>query len=341
MTAERDVDSRPLAAVLAEAAGAAGYAPSVHNTQPWRWRVHTGWLDLHAERSRQLTVTDPDGRLMMISCGAALHHALVALRAEGWRGEVTYFPDPEQHDHLARIVPGERIPVTPDAVRMFQEVQIRRTDRRPVSDTSVTPQTLAALEHAAERAGGHLARLAEEQVIRLAAAAAAAQATEVADPQWREELAYWVGGARPEGAGVPAEAIPVGAPKTTVPGRDFGVWGTLPISERHDRAAVYEVLYADGDFPVDWLRSGQVLSEVWLNATTLGVSVLPLSAAVEVADTRAALRHLLADLGYPMLVLRLGIAEAEHPGPPHTPRLPSVQVVDTSEAFGEAATGQS
>ncbi len=338
MTAERDVEGRPTAAVLAEAAGAAGYAPSVHNTQPWRWRVHPEVLDLHAERSRQLTVTDPEGRLMMISCGAALHHALVALRAEGWQGQVTYFPDPDDHDHLARITPGRRIPVSTDAVRMFQEVQVRRTDRRPVSETPIDHEALAELERAAELADAHLGRLRTDQVVHLAAAAAAAQASEVADPQWREELAYWIGGRRPQGAGVPEDAIPVEAPQTTVPARDFGQWGTLPISERHDRAAVYEVLYADGDFPLDWLRAGEALSAVWLRATMLGVSVLPLSAAVEVADTRAALRHLLADLGFPMLVLRMGIADPDHPGPPHTPRLPSVQVVDTSDAFGHTSS---
>lgn len=340
MTAEHDVDDRPMAAVLAEAAGAAGYAPSVHNTQPWRWVVHTEELRLYADYRRKLDVSDPEGRLLMISCGAALNHALVALRAEGFAAQVEYLPEPEHTEYLARITPGERTGVTAEAVRLFQEVQVRRTDRRPVSDTPVPVGTLTTLERVTDRYGAHLARLRPEQVLAVATAAAAAQAKEVADPLWREELAYWVGGGRPPGAGVPAEAIPAGPPRTTVPARDFGLWGTLPISERHDRAAVFEVLYTDSDFQVDWLRGGEALSAMWLTATSMGVSVLPLSAAVEVADTRAALRHLLSDLGYPILVLRLGIADPDHPGPPHTPRLPSAQVVDTSAAFpGDSPRG--
>jgi hypothetical protein len=79
------------------------------------------------------------------------------------------------------------------------------------------------------------------------------------------------------------------------------------------------------------------LSAAWLTATELGVSVLPLSAAVEVAATRTTLRRLLSDIGYPYLVLRLGMADPEHHGAPHTPRLSSQQVVEIvpPEAAGD------
>ena len=62
--------------VLAGAATAAArHAPSILNTQPWRWRVSPGRLELFAEPRRHLAVTDPDGRLLLLSCGAVLHHA--------------------------------------------------------------------------------------------------------------------------------------------------------------------------------------------------------------------------------------------------------------------------
>ena len=61
------------------AAGQAGYlirlaarAPSLHNTQPWRFKVSQDALELYADPKRQLRV-DPDGREMLISCGAALY----------------------------------------------------------------------------------------------------------------------------------------------------------------------------------------------------------------------------------------------------------------------------
>src|SRR5689334_6449698 len=70
--------------VLIRAAETARLAPSIHNTQPWRWVVRGDRLELFAVAARQLREQDPQGRLMQLSCGAALHHALVALTAEGW-----------------------------------------------------------------------------------------------------------------------------------------------------------------------------------------------------------------------------------------------------------------
>jgi nitroreductase len=322
---------RPTTAILAEAAEAAGFAPSIHNTQPWRWRVSPAGLDLLAARERQLGVTDPGGRMLHVSCGAALHHARVALAAQGWTGEALRLPDPADPDHLARLTLGAAEPVTPEAMRLFQAVAVRHTDRRPVSETPVPPADLAAIVAAADAGGAHLHLLRRDQVIELAAAADAAQRAEIADPQWQDELAYWAGAGRPEGAGVPADAIPAYAPATTVPGRDFGAPGTLPVGGGHDRHAAYGILYGDNDEPVGWLRGGEALSAAWLAATLLGVSVLPLSGAVEVDSTRAALTGLLSGLGYPYLVLRLGLADPDVAGAPHTPRLPAAQLIEVVE----------
>jgi hypothetical protein len=70
---------------LDEAVEHALRAPSVHNTQPWRWRIDTadGVVELYADRGRRLSATDPDGRDLLISCGAALDHLVVALAHAG------------------------------------------------------------------------------------------------------------------------------------------------------------------------------------------------------------------------------------------------------------------
>src|SRR5436305_2280585 len=80
--------AREVAEGLRRAAIDAGSAPSVHNTQPWRWRTRSAALELWADRGRQLRVSDPDGRMLTLSCGAALHHAVVALAVQGLRGVV-------------------------------------------------------------------------------------------------------------------------------------------------------------------------------------------------------------------------------------------------------------
>jgi len=61
-------------------------APSVHNTQPWTWRVlDSTTIELYADRTRQLPATDPLGRDLAISCGAALHHLVVAAEPRSQR----------------------------------------------------------------------------------------------------------------------------------------------------------------------------------------------------------------------------------------------------------------
>ena len=314
-------------AALAHAAQMAGLAPSIHNTQPWRWRVDGSTLELRADRQRQLGITDPGGRMLTVSCGTALHQAQTALAAAGWAVDIARLPDRADADLLARATVTGPIEVTAAAMRLLQSMRIRHTDRRPVSETPVPDVALAALRQAAEREGAHLHVLRRDDVVELASAAAHAQTVENLDAEWREELIYWASGGAGEGHGIPAATIPSTPPETTVPGRDFGP-GSLAIGPGHDRAARYAILYGDEDTPVGWLHGGEALSAVWLEATGLDVSVLPLSAAVEVPETRRTLRRMLSDLGEPYLVLRLGIADPDHAGPPHTPRVPASQLVE-------------
>ncbi|MFC7545726.1 Acg family FMN-binding oxidoreductase [Plantactinospora sp. GCM10030261] len=312
---------------LIQAAAVAGHAPSVHNTQPWRWRVLPDRLELLAVRERQLAAIDPDAHLLAVSCGTALHHAVVALRAEGWTVRVDRVPDPADPDLLAVVVPTGHATPEPAAMRLVQSMSVRHTDRRPVSDEPVPAATLdeirrAAAEHA------DLQVLDTDQILHLATAAGRATDAEAEDPRVREELLYWTTRA-PAGTGLTPEVLPAEPARTTVPGRDFGP-GALPIGPGHDRAATYAVLFGDGDEPHDWMRAGEALSAAWLTATALGVSMVPLSWVVEVTGTREILRRALAGLAQPYLVLRIGIADPEHAGPPRTPRLPADQVIDTS-----------
>jgi nitroreductase len=313
------------AAVLAEAAAAAGFAPSVLNTQPWRWRIVGDVLELHAARERQLHATDPDARLLTISCGAALQHALVALAAEGWQARVER---PAGSDLLARIMLGPRSEVTAEAMRHFQTLRLRHTDRRPLTAASVPAADVDAVRRAGTRPGVDVHRLTPQQVSDLGVAAARADEIEMLDPEQREEMAYWVGGDRPEGAGVPSDVVPRRPPGGIVPGRDFVRGGTLAVGAGSDRAAVYLLLFGGGDEPADWLRAGEAMSAAWLTATERGLSVLPFSSVIEVRSVRESLRRdVLASLGYPFLVLRIGNGDPDHAAPPHTPRLPATQTI--------------
>lgn len=319
------------AEALTRAAHAASMAPSVHNTQPWRWRVFPEWLELHTDRSRQLGVADPESRLMTISCGAGLHHARVALAVDGWQEAVVRLPDPENPDHLARVSLGEHVGVTDQAMRQFHSAQHRRTDRRSVIDVPVPPDVLASVRAAVEGEHNHLHLLHPEQLSDLAVAAGRADVLEAADGAMRAELGYWIGGERPSGAGVPDTVIPATPPAGTVPQRDLGTTGTLSVGAGTDRAASYGLIFGNEDSTLCWLRAGEALSAAWLTAADNGVSVVPFTAPMEISATRTILHQLLAGVGHPYLVLRMGTANPDEPVPAHPPRLEPSQTVEIVE----------
>ncbi len=80
----------------------ASRAPSVHNSQPWLWRLGPGVIHLYSD-PRWLTATDPDARDLMLGCGAVLHHATVALAATEIASVVHRLPNRAQPDHLAAV----------------------------------------------------------------------------------------------------------------------------------------------------------------------------------------------------------------------------------------------
>jgi len=126
--------------------GAAVWAPSVHNTQPWRFSADGQEISLHADPGRQLTVTDPAGREMMISCGAALFTVRLALRALGWIPEPRVLPDPGRPLLVARVGWQRRAPATEYELRLFRQVLRRRTHRGGFDPLPVAPNLLTVLQ---------------------------------------------------------------------------------------------------------------------------------------------------------------------------------------------------
>ena len=312
---------------LAHAVTVAIRAPSIHNTQPWRWRLRGNVADLHADTRRQLYVADPDRRLLTVSCGAALHHARVALAADGLAAAVDLLPSKGDPTHLARITVTGPTVVTDAAVRLLHTIQIRHTDRRPLLDQAIRGSDVAAMRAIVSDYDLGLHPISRTDVLDLAAATARAQRDEIDDAATQQELAAWTGGQRPAGAGVPDANIPAEPTQTTVPSRDFGHAGTAPTGSGHDASAVYAILYGPDDEPTSWLQAGQALSALWLYATVHNIAVLPLSAAVEEAFTRQALHRMLSGLGYAQLAVRLGIADPHQEATPHTPRLPASETI--------------
>lgn len=335
MSQTRDGEVEPASAAdghaaLMAAVEIARAAPSVHNTQPWRWRLGDGSsLQLRADRRRQLPVADPEGRLLTQSCGAALHHARLVLAAAGWQATVDRLPDASDADLLATIRLGGAGDPDPQAASLLSCVSLRHTDRRPVTDRPVNEKAAEAIRAAAQGEGTHLHLIRREDVVELTEAMSEADTTEVSEVEHRAEIAAWIGGDRPDRTGVPSNAIPDRPMQTRVQLRYFGPPGTLPSDGgRHDANATYAILHGDTDTVQAWLQAGEALSACWLTAMRHGLSVLPITAVVEVLSTRLVLTRMLSGLGNPYLVMRLGHADPAVHLPPATPRLRTADIIE-------------
>jgi nitroreductase len=317
---------------LAGAVEDALHAPSVHNTQPWRWRIRPDTVELHADWDRHLPVTDPDRRDLVLSCGAALHHLLVALTARGLATEVRRLPDPENSAHLATVTtrPATADELDPDVALLYPAIAARRTDRRRMSHRAVPAELVRTLQEHATRAGALLLPVTEPGVRgRLTALLAEAGHLQQLEPGYPAELRMWTNRLPGGHDGVPAGNVAPPPPGATAdPGlRRFGraalAQPTLDPGVSPTDAAEFHVLATTDDDVPSRLRAGEATSAVLLAATRLGLATTPLSQAVELASTRRRMRTgVLGIPEHPQLVLRIGRPSTDAREIPPTPRRP-------------------
>jgi nitroreductase len=303
-------------------------APSVHNTQPWRWRIGDSSVDLYADWSRHLLSTDPDRRDLFLSCGAALDHLQVALAAENVAVHVQRLPSPGDLGHLATLTVRDGSGAAAHAA-LSAAIERRRTDRRRMSRRPVPARLVARLVEAADRRGALLVPVVEpHKRIRLLQSLAEAGDAQDASPGYSAELQSWTRRYSAARDGIPAASVPPPSlggsslsPLRRLPPGGLRQPAQLAGQGPFDDAAEILVLSMAGDGADDWLRAGEATSAVLLAATQLGLATTPLSQALEVEAVRRAIRRdVLHSVENPQLLIRVGWPVADAPELPPTPR---------------------
>ena len=309
----RRIPARTVTAMLA----AAARAPSVHNTQPWRFAVGTHAIDLWADPARKLR-HDVAGREMLISCGAALFGLRLAVRELGYLPAVSLFPEPSRPGLLARVTLGPQAPVTALERRMLAALPHRHTHRGAFDPAAVPAGLLAGLQHDALAEGATLALIdSPGGYAKLAALVAEATRMQALNAAVREEVLRWTRApGSPARDGVPAAAFAPGG--AAAPGylaqRDFDLGrhlGLLPGSGPDGPPpAATAVLVTLGDSRADWLRAGQALHRVLAHAATAWVSATLHTQPLEVPAVRDLIRARLALPGVAQMLLQFGPAHS-------------------------------
>ena len=308
-------------------------APSLHNSQPWRWVADGGSLQLFVDRSRVMYRTDRWGREAIISCGAVLDHLQVAMAAAGWRSNVDRFPDPNHRDHVASV---DFIPmdcVTDAYRRRADAILLRRTDRLPMAAPSDWVSLEAVLRTSVDDDAAHLDVIAEDVQPQLGEASQLTESLRLYDTSYHTELDWWTAPFETS-EGIPQSSLVSAAETERVAvGRTFPV---IPHSERRasideDRSKVL-VLATDGDTREDALRSGEMLSRVLLECTVAGMATCVVTHVTEVSASRHIIATLIDRKAWPQALIRVGVAPSIEQVPPPTPRRPLGDVLEFRSA---------
>ncbi|MFD5650544.1 Acg family FMN-binding oxidoreductase [Streptomyces sp. NPDC127039] len=288
----REVDATAIRTLLSAAVA----APSMHNTQPWRFGLDpdTRSIEVRAERGRQLPLADPRQRAQHLSAGAAVFNLRVAAAYLGWDTGVRLLPAADDSALLASV--QLTVPATADLVSplrdLYEAVERRHTSRMPFTGRPVPDTIVTEMISSARAEGAHLEVPDIPGTRRLLRLTQAAEARNASHPGRRAETRTWIT--------APGADIPYGIPITAlgprdasgrIPVRDFT--GPMPAPQlpalRFERHAQVALLWTAYDRREDWLRAGQALQRTLLTATVHGVRTSMLHQAMEWPDLRTAM----------------------------------------------------
>ncbi|QNE74310.1 hypothetical protein F0344_06530 [Streptomyces finlayi] len=286
----RKVDATAVQSLLTAAVA----APSIHNTQPWRFGLDpdSRSVEVRADFGRPLPMTDPDLRAQHLSVGAALFNLRVAAAHLGWEPVVRLLPAPDDPDLLATVRLSGSAEDGPASPRhLYEAVERRHTSRMPFTGRPVPEPIVAEMISAARAEGAHLDVPDIVGTRRLLRLTRTGEVRNASHPGRTDEARGWLTApGRGTGYGIPVTAVGALDASGRMPMRDFT--GRLPVPhlpalhfERHAQVAL---LWTAWDRREDWLRAGQALQHVLLTATAYGVRTSMLHQAMEWMDLRTA-----------------------------------------------------
>ena len=296
-------------------------APSSYNTQPWNFNISNNKIDIFADRSGWLQVADADQRELYLSLGCCLENLLVAADHFGYNCSVTYFPGPK--DLVASVIlqPWASPKLDP---RLFSAIPSRQTNRNIYEERAITDADLKTLQSSGSDKNVRTSLVTDsatkktflELVVR-------ADQIQYSDATFKSELGHWLSQGVMGPTGIQAKID-----QMEVVFLDKGPDQIRTDTELINSTPYLGFISTQNNDSKSQVLAGQALERLWLAATSLGISLHPMSQALEVQETKKELDRLLpAEAGNKEQVqqtFRLGFAG---PVKEHTPRRPLEDVL--------------
>ena len=246
--------------VIRSAVQLACRAPSLHNSQPWRWVSEGSTVQLFVDKDRVLYSTDHSGREALLGCGAVLDHFRVATAAAGWTANVDRFPNPNNPLHLASIDFTPMKFVTEGHRHRADAILLRRTDRLPLAEPPDWASIESQLRSAITADVVRLDVIADELRPELADASQLTESLRLYDTSYHAELSWWTGHYE-TAEGIPESALVSAAESDRVDvGRNFPVTRNsdrrFEFGQDHSKILVLST-YDDERASGAWVHSGR------------------------------------------------------------------------------------
>ncbi|HEX9049520.1 MAG TPA: hypothetical protein VF841_03220 [Anaeromyxobacter sp.] len=296
-------------------------APSRHNTQPWIFEIEGDEVLVFTDTSRALPVADPDGRQLVMSCGAAAVNLRLAAAHFGLATSTEVIPAHRRDGLVARIRLEERRATTAEAEEMYQAIPRRRTNRLPLDGRDPPDGLVTALLRDARREGAWLRPVDEPERCAVAELVAEGDRAQWSSSRFRAELAQWT---RSNGTtrrdGMPGYAL--GLSDAAARLQPLVARFTNPAAAEADRdrrrargCKALLVLSTPRDGKAEWFVAGEALQRILLRAGARGLFASYFAQPIETPDLRLRLQDVLVEPGLPQIMFRLGYGRDVRPVP--------------------------
>ena len=297
-------------------------APSSHNTQPWRFRVDAGGVDVRADLDRWLCVADDDQRELHVSLGCAVENLVCAATHFGYQPMVDALPSASDTTLVARVTLGERGQSTNDPDPAFEAIAHRRTNHRAYRADPLPDDFLAAV--AAVGDGTTLAvvvRTDDGTRASMERLSLAGDAANFGDAAYRTELAGWLSEGVFGTGWLMSHLESFAAAHLAATGRSVAKKDASRIAG----SPAISLIATAVDDRASQLAAGRAFQRIALLADAAGIGVQPESQALEDPGLRAQVAAQMAPQGWvAQHLFRMGFGPEE---PHHTPRRPVESVV--------------